>query len=226
MKLSVLHISDLHRDAENPLRNPILLESLKRDRDRYTTQESPCIRPPDLIIVSGDLIQGVKHDVSDAEAALRSQYQEALEFLTSLADEFMDGDKQRIIVVPGNHDVSDYTFRQSLEPINMDVGLNTKSKLVEELFTPESPLRWSWSEFALFRIVSPEMYKQRFAAFVDFYNRFYEEQRLYTTEPEKQFDVFDFPNWGITIVGFCSCHHNDLLNRQGAIHPDCNRSGR
>ena len=42
-----------------------------------------------------------------------------------------------------------------------------------------------------------------------------------TTEPEKQFDVFDFPNWGISVVGFCSCHNNDLLNRQGAIHPDC-----
>ena len=221
MKLTVLHISDLHRDVENPLRNPILLESMKRDRDRYTTQEFPRIRPPELIIVSGDLIQGVNHGASDPETVLRNQYEEALEFLTGLADEFVEGDKQRVIVVPGNHDVSDYAFQQSLEPIDMDVGANTKRRFVEELFTPESPLRWSWREFALYRIVSPEMYKQRFAAFVDFYNRFYDGQRFYTAEPEAQFDVFDFPNWGITVVGFCSCHNNDLLNRQGAIHPDC-----
>ena len=219
--LSILHISDLHRDIENPLRNPILLDSLKRDRDRYTSEESPCIRPPDLVIVSGDLILGVKRDVPDAESVLRNQYDEAFEFLTRLAEEFVQGDKQRVIIVPGNHDVSDYHFRQSLEPIDMDVGASTKRKFVQDLFTPESPLRWSWSDFALYRIERPEMYKQRFAAFVEFYNRFYDGQRSYSTEPDKQFDLFDFQEWGITIVGFCSCHNNDLLNRQGAIHPDC-----
>ena len=221
MKLSTLHISDLHRDSANPLRNPILLESLKRDRDRYTSEESPCIRPPDLIVVSGDLIQGVKHNPSGTEAALRKQYDEALEFLTRLAEEFVEGDKQRVIVVPGNHDVSDYHFRQSLEPIDMDIAATSKRKLVEELFTSGSPLRWSWPDFGLYRIVSPELYKQRFAAFVDFYNQFYDGQRSYSVDPESQFDVFDYPDWGITIVGFCSCHNNDLLNRQGAIHPDC-----
>ena len=60
MKLSVLHISDLHRDPENPIRNQVLLDSLERDRRRYTGEEMPRIRSPDLIIVSGDIIQGVK----------------------------------------------------------------------------------------------------------------------------------------------------------------------
>ena len=221
MKLSALHISDLHRDAANPIHNPILLESLKRDRDRYTSEESPCIRPPDLIVVSGDLVQGVKDNTSGAEAVLRNQYDEAMEFLTRLAEEFVEGDKQRIIIVPGNHDVSDYHFRQSLEPIEMDLAPNAKRRLVEELFTSESPLRWSWPDFALYRIVSPDLYKQRFAGFVDFYNRFYDGKRSYSVDPESQFDVFDYPDWGITLVGFCSCHNNDLLNRQGAIHPDC-----
>ena len=171
--------------------------------------------------MSGDLIQGVHHDQSDVEAALRNQYDEALGFLTRLAEEFVEGDKQRVIVVPGNHDVSDYHFRQSIEPIDMDIGANTKRKLVEELFTSESPLRWSWPDFALYKISSPEMYKQRFAAFVEFYNQFYNGQHSYSVEPDRQFGVFDYPDWGITIVGFCSCHNNDLLNRQGAIHPDC-----
>ena len=221
MNLSALHISDLHRDTANPLRNPILLDSLKRDRDRYTSGESPRIRPPDLIVVSGDLVQGVKHNQPNAEADLRNQYDEALDFLSRLAEEFVDGDKQRVIVVPGNHDVSDYQFRQSLDPIDLNTGANTKSELVEEFFTPESPLRWSWPDFALYRIASPELYKQRFAPFVDFYDKFYDGRRSYSVEPESQFDVFDFPDWGVTIVGFCSCYNNDLLNRQGAIHPDC-----
>ncbi len=221
MNLSVLHISDLHRDTANPLRNPILLDSLKRDRDRYTSEESSRIRPPDLIVVSGDLIQGVKHNQPDAEAALRTQYDEALDFLNNLAEEFVDADKRRVIVVPGNHDVSDYHFRQSLDAIDLNTGANTKSELVEEFFTEESPLRWSWPDFALYRIADSELYKQRFVPFVNFYQEFYDGLRSYSVEPESQFDVFDFPDWGITIVGFCSCNNNDLLNRQGAIHPDC-----
>ena len=221
MKLSVLHISDLHRDPESPLRNPLLLESLKRDRDRYTSREAPRIKLPDLIIVTGDLIQGVRHDAPGGETALQSQYDEALDFLTGLSEEFVEGDKRRVIVVPGNHDVSAYHSRQCLAPIDMATGADAKLKLVKELFRPESRLRWSWTDLALYEIVNPEMYKQRLAAFVDFYGRFYDGQRTYSSEPEEQFDVFDFPDWGITLVGFSSCHNNDLLNKQGAIHPDC-----
>ena len=57
MKLSVLHISDLHRDPDNPIRNDILLDSLENDRPHYSAEETPRIRSPDLIIVSGDIIQ-------------------------------------------------------------------------------------------------------------------------------------------------------------------------
>ena len=56
MTLSVLHISDLHRDPANPIGNKILLESLERDRDHYTTKEDPQIAPPNFIIVSGDIL--------------------------------------------------------------------------------------------------------------------------------------------------------------------------
>ena len=67
----------------------------------YTSEQSSYIRPPDLIIVSGDVVQGVKNTVQDAESVLRRQYEEALEFLTSLAEEFVEGNKQRVIIVPG-----------------------------------------------------------------------------------------------------------------------------
>jgi predicted MPP superfamily phosphohydrolase len=58
MKLSVMHISDRHRDPDNPIRNDVLLDSLENDRRHYTAEEQPALRSPDLIIVSGDIIQG------------------------------------------------------------------------------------------------------------------------------------------------------------------------
>ena len=219
MKLSVLHISDLHRDPANPIRNQVLLDSLERDRDRYTSHEDPCILPPNLIIVSGDIIQGVTHGTPDAENNLRRQYDEALNFLNDLTDRFVDGDKRFVVIVPGNHDVSDYHFHQSLSPV--DIATGTKKELVAQLFTSGSPLRWSWAEFALYEISDPAMYEQRFAAFADFYGRFYDGARSYSTDPAKQFDIFDFPDWEVTVAGFCSCYDNDLFNRQGSIHPDC-----
>ena len=175
--------------------------------------------PPDLIIVSGDIVQGVKYEFPDARAKLRQQYDEALSFLNGLTDHFFDGDKQRVVIVPGNHDVSDYHFRRSLESI--DIAPDSKKELVEQLFTTSSLLRWAWAEFVLYKIVDEEMYRQRFGAFVDFYSRFYEGQRSYFINPAKQFDIFDFPDWGITIAGFCSCYNNDLFNKQGVIYSDC-----
>jgi 3',5'-cyclic AMP phosphodiesterase CpdA len=119
MTLSVLHISDLHRDPANPIRNGVLLDSLERDRDRYASNEEPRIRPPNFIIVSGDIVQGVKHGTPDAEWRLREQYDEALSFLNDLTNRFVAGDKRRVVIVPGNHDVSDDNFRQSLAAIDM-----------------------------------------------------------------------------------------------------------
>ena len=129
------------------------------------------------------------------------------------------GDKRMVVIVPGNHDVSDYHFRQSLEAI--DIAPDRKKELVEQLFAPSSRLRWSWTEFMLYKIADEEMYKQRFGAFVDFYSRFYAGQRSYSINPAKQVDIFDFPDWGITIAGFCSCYNNDLFNKQGVIYSDC-----
>ena len=219
MKLCILHISDLHRDPANPLGNSMLLHSLESDRNRYTSQEKTCIRRPDLIVVSGDIVQGVKHDSSDAESRLRGQYDEALCFLDDLTDRFVGGDKRFIVIVPGNHDVSDYHFRRSLKCIDVEPGVNTD--LVEQLFRPHSPLRWSWKEFTLYEVSDLDMYKRRFDAFATFYDKFYEGQRSYSTNSEEQIDIFDFPDWDVSVAGFSSCHNNDLLNRQGGIHPDC-----
>ncbi|MEQ8689385.1 MAG: metallophosphoesterase [Pseudomonadales bacterium] len=219
MTLSILHISDLHRDSSNPIGNQVLLDSLERDRERYTSKEDPRICAPNFIIVSGDIVQGVMHGTVDGEAKLKRQYEEAVTFLNDLTDRFVGGDKSRIVVVPGNHDVSDQKFRESLVPVNMSGSVDRS--VVQQLFRSNSAMRWSWNDLSLLEIENWETYKQRFDAFTQFYEDFYEHKRSYSSEPDQQLDLFDCPDLGICVVGFCSCHSNDLLNRQGSIHPDC-----
>ena len=221
MPLSVLHISDLHRDPNNPIGNDVLLNSLERDRDRYTSIESPRVNSPELIIVSGDIVQGVKHDTTNANDILKRQYDEALDFLTNLTDRFLQGNKSRIIVVPGNHDVSDHVFRQSLDAIPVPDETAARKELFGRLSKPDSPLRWSWDDLTLYRIIDPATYDARCKAFCDFYNQFFTGLRSYSANPQEQVDVVDFPDFGLTVAAFSSCHNNDPLNRQGAIHPDC-----
>lgn len=219
MKLSILHISDLHRDPKNPIRNDVLLDSLENDRRHYTAEEDPPVCSPDLIIVSGDIIQGISPDAPDPDALLREQYGEALDFLGKLTDRFLGGDRARVIIVPGNHDVSAYHFEKSLRRV--DILPDRKKELVTQLFSLGSRLRWSWSGFELFEIADLALYQQRFAAFAEFYSAFYNGARRYDLNPEKQIDLFDYPAYGLTVAAFSSCYNNDLFNRQGAIHPSC-----
>lgn len=219
MNLSILHISDLHRDSRNPIRNDVLLDCLEVDRRHYTAEETPAVRSPDLIIVSGDIIQGIRADEPDPDKRLREQYQEALDLLGRLTDRFVGGDRERVVIVPGNHDVSAYHFQQSLQRV--DILPDRKKELVTQLFASGSTLRWSWSGFDLYEIEDQATYAQRLAAFAEFYATFYNGRRTYGLDASTQFDLFDLPRYDLTIVGFSSCHNNDLYNRQGAIHPAC-----
>ncbi len=101
---SILHISDLHRSADDPISNEELLAGLATDRERYT-RSTPSIRAPDAIIISGDVIQGVGLGHADSRQALSEQYLVAEDFLVRLADDFVDGDRSKIVIAPGNHDI-------------------------------------------------------------------------------------------------------------------------
>ena len=103
----------------------------------------------------------------------------------------------------------------------IDIVSGSKKELVSQLFSPGSPLRWSWPDFELYEINNPAEYEKRFAAFAEFYSKFYGGNRSYSLDPAKQFDVFDFPDFSLTTVSFSSCFNNDILNKQGAIHPNC-----
>ena len=215
--VSILHISDLHRECSGPIGNDALLNSLQNDRDRYVADHNHAIRPPDIIVASGDIIRGVAPGVPDYDAQLTAQYRQALRFLDALTQRLLDGNRDRLVLVPGNHDVSACHFMQSLE--RLELGAATKNDILSQLFHPDSPLRWSWQELRPYRVADAARYANRLAPFATFYAEFYREQRIFDLDPAKQFGVFDYPEFNLTIVGFSSCHGNDFFNKQGAIPP-------
>lgn len=220
MKTSILHLSDLHRDLSNEISNSALIQSLCRDRDRYINDEN--IQAPDLIVISGDLIQGAKLDDPDATKEIERQYDQAEMFLTNLANEFLSGDNEKIIIVPGNHDVNSEMFMSSVNKVDIE---NTKSEhkniLVNRLFSPNSNIRWSWKTLEFYEINNREQYEQRMDKFSEFINRFYDSKHTFDINPDNQFIIYDYPEFNIIFTGLNSCFNNDLFNRQSDINPIC-----
>ncbi|MFM9913099.1 MAG: metallophosphoesterase family protein [Methylophilaceae bacterium] len=219
MKFSVLHISDLHRDLSDEVPNGWLLDSLARDFDQFDEQ-TPKITMPKLCIISGDLVHGVSLNVADPGKELMRQYVQAEEFFVGLADRFFNGDRERIVILPGNHDVCLSDVMASFQRIEIPIEPEMKARLVKELFTPNSELRWSWREMCFFRITNSDMYRDRFRYFASTYNSFYQGKRTYQLTPEQQFDVFDFADLGFCVVALNSCFNNDPLRRVGSFHPN------
>jgi hypothetical protein len=218
MRFSILHISDLHRDLRDELANGPLLESMVRDVDRFQ-RETPAISRPSLCVVSGDLIFGVSPQRTGWESELNRQYAQAAEFLISLADALFEGDRERIVIVPGNHDVSYPTVISSSKRIDVPEQASERRVLTDELFAPLSRLRWSWAEMCFFRITDADLYERRLLGFSKAYNEFYLGKRSYSMVPQEQFDIFDFPSLDFSIAALNSCYRNDPLHRAGSFHP-------
>lgn len=219
MKISIMHISDLHRDPRNPISNEALLNSLIQDVEN-SAAEDPAIPPPQIIIVSGDIIQGTGKDAEKPDEVLREQYDQAEQFLGALADRLLGGNRQKIVVVPGNHDINfPKMFSALTETDYAAVDDKKRLELAGLIQESSSKLRWSWNEFKLYEITDTTLYDERLVDFIAFYNRFYGGTRTYPVDPAQQFDIFDFPELRLVLVGFNSCFQNDPWNRQGVIHP-------
>jgi len=219
-KLTILHISDLHRSSDNSISNVSLLSSLCRDSDNYYNDK---ILKPDLIIVSGDIAQG-SNDFENADKILIEQYKEAHDFLVSLADELLNGDRNKIILVPGNHDICWKESILSMKKIDenkfLDNNQEVKNYYLKEINKSNSNIRWSWKDRSFYAIEDNNMYYNRLSYFANFYKEFYNNQKEYSLNPKDQYDIFDFEEWGITVIGLNSCYNNDHLNRTGTISPD------
>lgn len=217
MRFSVLHLSDLHRDLSDEAGNPALLESLAWDIDQLG-QQNPPIESPAVCIVSGDLVFGVGPATSDGLSELDRQCDQAEEFLTGIADRFFGGDHEKVVILPGNHDVSYPDVMGSVQRLPIPAEAGAKANLVSELFQPNSPLRWSWSELCFFRIADNVRYERRLSYFSTLYQRFYGGRRTYSDLPDQQYDVFDYPSIGFSVVALNSCYNNDPMRRAAAFN--------
>lgn len=211
---TLLHISDLHRSPHDPIENASLLGALLADKDRYVIQ-TPQVSEPDAAIVSGDIIQGVPLNTQGYVRELERQYEVAHDFLACLADRFFAGDRSRIVIVPGNHDVC------------WNTAYNAMTELVPEeppivahagVFHAAGDLRWNWKTRSIFKVTNPDEYKRRLDAYWSFIERFYVDTNLkYPLDRSRGFNLFDLDNGRIIAAALESVHGNDCFCRQGAI---------
>ena len=192
--------------------NDVLLAAIFSDATRWMLEGIPW---PDLIVVSGDLIQGVGHDASDPDSEIAAQYAEATAFLEQLAAKFVDSDRARVIIVPGNHDVSWSRSQRAMKLIP-----TCPDGIAREAFHADSHVRWDWKEQKAYEIVNGQMYQSRFEHFKQFQSDFYaglDPDPL--SQGESDVVYFEDLSLGLVVVGFASWHGNDCFCQVGEIAP-------
>jgi 3',5'-cyclic AMP phosphodiesterase CpdA len=210
MTFTLLHISDLHRAESDPIGNAELLSTLLADGER-ARREHPAIGAPDAIIVTGDLVQGVRLGHPDPETELSAQWQVAGAFLARLADELLEGDRSRLVVVPGNHDVDWNEARAAMQPVADD---DLPDNFSPAMCGPLNDLRWNWRERRAYRIVDRATYAARLARFGALIDTFYDGVDIVRTPLYRMHSLLDER---IVVVAFDSCVGNDCFAAHGAI---------
>lgn len=204
---TILHISDLHKSEEDSYKD--LMESLRMDCETY---EQEGIKKPEIIVVSGDIAEGAEGP--DADAKIEKQYAEAGALLQQMTDYFLEGDKTRVIIVPGNHDVYREICKEACAP-----SISDKKEDYKVFRTGESNIRWSWNEFAFYKIADRDKYEKRFCHFVKFYNDFYGGIRTLQEDCALHGDVIEIGSHNIAFLTLNSCYNLDHLNDAGSIYP-------
>lgn len=211
---SILHISDLHRSPRDNITNAELVSALVSDRQRYLN-EQPGIQKPDAIVISGDIVQGVILGTPDAEAALAAQYGMALTFIEELTKRFVNGDRSRVVIVPGNHDIN---WAMSKDAMKIVEAADYPKDLGAELFCPESIYRWDWKTRELYQITNTALYKNRMDAFWNFFDAFYVgTPNLLRVSRDQPANLYSLWDGRIGIAAFDSCHGNDCFAFHGSI---------
>ena len=211
---TLLHISDLHRTPGPRLFNCDLLSAIVSDAERWPEEGIPW---PDLIVVSGDLIQGTSADASDSDKKIEVQYAEAGDLLRQMASRFVDSDLSRVVIVPGNHDVNWSRARNAMQPLH-----DCPPEIETEAFRASSEIRWDWKGQQAYRIVDTELYQSRLEQFRKFQADFYADVKPHPLSHGvcKDLGFFEYPSLGLVVVGFASWHGNDCFCHVGEIDPE------
>ena len=209
---TLLHISDLHRSERAPISNSELRSSLLTDLDR-SSKETPSISAPDAIIVSGDIVQGLPVGTDEYPEGLQRQYEEALEFLADLAGDLLNGDRSRVVIVPGNHDV-DWNQARSAMEFRDSPGQDIRKLIID----PTTPWRLDWKTLKPLMVVDFAKYEERFRYFCDFYTTFYEsEKSLHSNDPARPWNLFALDGGRIVVCGLNSSTANDQYQDIGTV---------
>lgn len=211
---SILHISDLHRSPDDPVDNDTLLATLLADRDRYLG-ETPVVPSPDAIVITGDLIHGAPISHPNWQKVIGEQYNVAEDFLDHLTRRFLAGDRSRLIIIPGNHDVCWNTSFTSMVKL---LETEYPSDVWHALIKPDSIYRWSWAERALYQIRDTALYNSRMNAYWDFVENFYAKVSLLRPlDRRRGFQLFELHDRQIVLAAFDSISSNDCFSYSGAI---------
>lgn len=211
---SILHLTDLHRSSTDPLTNAELVSALVADRDRYV-RETPPVPAPDAIVVSGDLIQGVALGSPGHEQELAAQYETAYALIAELTDRFLGGDRSRVVIVPGNHDVD---WNAAFGSMRLVADEEIPKGMPGALHEPGTPFRWDWRERRLYRIEDEAAYARRLGAFWAAFERFYAGvDGLLSVRPGADANLYSLDEGRIAVAAFNSCAGNDCFSFSGEI---------
>ena len=213
---SILHVSDLHRSRAEPISNEALIAALLADRDQFSI-ETPAIRQPDAMIVSGDIVEGVQIGESNYGKVLTEQYAIAQDLLVRLTDRLFAGDRSRVVLVPGNHDCCWNTAFSGMTPVAEE---EVPADLLDRLASPNSLLRWSWRERKLYKISNPDAYARRVDTYWDFVEEFYSGAGLtFPLQRETGYNLFELNEGRILVAAFESLHGNDCFSYRASFEP-------
>ncbi len=204
-----LHISDLHRTSGPRPDNDELLAAIFSDANRWEQEGIP---RPDLIVVSGDLVQGAPIDRPNSDSEITSQYVEAADFLQRLTDALVGSDKSKVIVVPGNHDVHWGRARQAMQQIE-----DYPDNISTAAFEANSSTRWNWKEGKAYKIYDSSLYESRFEHFRQFQTNFYAGLNPNPLSHGRDTVYVEYPTLGLVVVGFASWYGNDCFCHVGEI---------
>lgn len=191
-KSVILHLSDTHRTNSEKVSNEQILISLRDDFERYEEEGLP---KPNVVVVSGDIVQ----------SATKEEYDEAKQLYREVLKHWKLS-KGKLLTVPGNHDVSWETYRSIVRPVDKE-----KCDIDELLIRTEGPM-----------VLAPQTeseYISRLEGFNEFTRGIL--TKTFPIDRKKSFLVTSFPNLPIplVVVGFNSVDNNDEYNRKGRINP-------
>ena len=209
----ILHISDLHRKSRSGADNRSILRFFQGDIERQYETDNRLLkltgtelelRPPNILVVTGDV----------AYRAAPSEYNgggdhDAVGLLDGLASRYLDGDRARVVLLPGNHDVSWPLFDDCLTACVPEDGA-TDPEWIREVRSGSSVTSYR---------VNAAKYGERLRPFTNFTEAYYGRTQRFPILDG--FKVFDFSrDWDIVVTALSSVTRNDRHDASAIIRED------